>query len=77
MDEQAKDLALYRLEKARQCAKSAEYVMQINDYNLVTNRAYYAIFHGMRAVLALERKDFEKMMDIPAGFLPQMRAGTR
>lgn len=60
MDEQAKDLALYRLEKARQCSKSAEYVMQINDYNLVTNRAYYAIFHGMRAILALERKDFEK-----------------
>ena len=39
MDEQAKDLALYRLEKARQCSKSAEYVMQINYYNLVTNRA--------------------------------------
>lgn len=60
MEELDKNLARYRFEKAQQCILSAEYVMKINDYNLVSNRSYYAIFHGMRAVLALERKDFEK-----------------
>lgn len=60
MEERDKNLARYRFEKAKQCILSAEYIMQINDYNLVSNRSYYAIFHGMRAVLALERKDFEK-----------------
>lgn len=60
MEELDKNLARYRFEKAKQCILSAKCVMQINDYNLVSNRSYYAIFHGMRAVLALERKDFEK-----------------
>lgn len=60
MEKRDRDLARYRFEKAQQCIMAAEYVMKINDYNLVSNRAYYAIFHGMRAVLALERKDFEK-----------------
>ena len=60
MEKQAKDLSKYRYEKALQCISSARYVMDITDYNLVSNRAYYAIFHAMRAVLALEEKDFEK-----------------
>ena len=60
MEKQANDLSKYRYEKAVQCVHSARYVMGIKDYNLVSNRAYYAIFHAMRAVLALEAKDFEK-----------------
>ena len=61
MDEQAKALSAYRLEKAEQCLRSAEIILNIgDDNNLVINRSYYAIFHGMRSVLALENKDFEK-----------------
>lgn len=61
MDEQAKVLSAYRLSKAKQCLKSAEIILHIgDDYNLVINRSYYAVFHGMRSVLALEGKDFEK-----------------
>lgn len=61
MDEQAKDLSAYRLEKAEQCLRSAEIILNIgDDNNLVINRSYYAIFHGMRSVLALDSKDFEK-----------------
>ena len=61
MDEQAKVLSAYRLEKAEQCLRSAEIILNIgDDNNLVINRSYYAIFHGMRSVLALENKDFEK-----------------
>lgn len=61
MDEQDKVLSAYRLSKAKQCLKSAEVILHIgDDYNLVINRSYYAVFHGMRSVLALEGKDFEK-----------------
>lgn len=61
MDAQAKILSEYRLKKAKQCLKSAEAILKIgDDYNLVVNRSYYAIFHGMRSILALDGKDFEK-----------------
>ena len=61
MDEQAKALARYRLEKAQQVLQSADMLMNMtNDYNSVVNRCYYAIFHSVRSILALERKDFEK-----------------
>lgn len=61
MDEQARVLSDYRLEKAEQCLRSAEAILQIGeDYNLVVNRSYYAVFHCMRSILALEGKDFEK-----------------
>ena len=61
MDEQARVLSDYRLEKAEQCLQSAEAILQIGeDYNLVVNRSYYAVFHCMRSILALEGKDFEK-----------------
>lgn len=55
MDEQARVLSDYRLEKAEQCLRSAEAILQIGeDYNLVVNRSYYAVFHCMRSILALE-----------------------
>ena len=61
MDEQAKALSKYRLEKARQLLQSADMPMNMTkDYNSVVNRCYYAIFHSVRSILALERKDFEK-----------------
>ncbi|MDD7677669.1 MAG: hypothetical protein PUJ02_04160 [Anaerovibrio sp.] len=40
MDEQARGLSDYRLEKAEQCLRSAEAILQIGeDYNLVVNRS--------------------------------------
>ena len=61
MDEQAKALSKYRLEKARQLLQSADMLMNMTKaYNSVVNRCYYAIFHSVRSILALERKDFEK-----------------
>ena len=61
MDEQAKALSKYRLETARQLLQSADMLMNMTkDYNSVVNRCYYAIFHSVRSILALERKDFEK-----------------
>lgn len=37
-------------------------------YKGATNRAYYAIFHSMRAVLALEGVDFKKHSGVIAYF---------
>lgn len=60
MDEQHKALAKLRIGKADQCIRSADLLINANDYSGAANRCYYAVFHAMRAVLALETKDFAK-----------------
>ncbi|MCD7894448.1 MAG: HEPN domain-containing protein [Erysipelotrichaceae bacterium] len=60
MEKHRIDLSLYRLEKAKQCLSSSRILYDTNDYLGSANRSYYAIFHSMRAVLALEKKDFSK-----------------
>ena len=69
MDKKSKeDLCLYRLEKAKNTYKSAQVLFEIEDYSGANNRAYYAIFYAIRAVLALERVDFKKHKDVIAYF---------
>ena len=58
------DLALYRLEKAKTTLISAETLYNANSLLDANNRAYYAIFHALRAVLALEKKDFKRHKDV-------------
>lgn len=60
MDEQHRALAKLRIEKAEQCLRSADLLINAGDYSGAANRCYYAVFHGMRAVLALEARDFSK-----------------
>lgn len=60
MNEQHKSLALVRIAKAEHCIASAEWLITSDFYLDAANRSYYAIFHAMRAVLALEGKDFTK-----------------
>lgn len=38
------------------------------DYKGAANRSYYAVFHAMRSVLALENKDFSKHSGVSAYF---------
>ena len=42
--------------------------MDANDYSSANNRAYYAIFHAMRAVLALDGEDYKKHSAVIARF---------
>lgn len=42
--------------------------MEAKDYASANNRAYYAIFHAMRAVLALDGEDFKKHSAVIARF---------
>ena len=53
-------LSKYRLEKAQDMLTAALRDFQNEDQASANNRAYYCIFHTMRAVLALEQKDFKK-----------------
>lgn len=50
-------LAKYRLEKAEVCLDDAKLLLQNNSFIASTNRAYYAIFHSARAMLALDGED--------------------
>ena len=50
------DLSRYRLDKASEMLATARRDMNAEDYASANNRAYYCIFHAMRAVLALEAR---------------------
>jgi len=61
MLEQSKiDLAIYRLDKAKECLHVAEYLISPEEYLAVLNRSYYAIFHAIRAIFAIEGVDRRK-----------------
>ena len=67
--ETAKDFAKYRLSKAAETLSTAETIAQeLKDYTSANNRAYYAIFYAIRAVLALEQTDFKRHKDVIAYF---------
>jgi uncharacterized protein (UPF0332 family) len=68
MDKGRADLAVYRLETARQCIISAKTLAGISDYKGAANRSYYAIFHCMRSVLSLISMDFSKHSAVGAFF---------
>lgn len=60
--------AKYRLQRAKEDLVDAEISYKNSRYLNANNRAYYAIFHAIRAVLALERVDFKKHKDVLAYF---------
>ena len=60
--------AKYRLERAKQDLSDAEFNYKNNRFLNANNRAYYSIFHAIRAVLALEQKDFKRHKDVLAYF---------
>lgn len=68
MDKHIINVAKYRLEQGEQCIMSAKVLLEINDYKGAANRSYYAIFHSMRAILALDQKDFSKHSGVSAYF---------
>lgn len=68
MDNEDKVLSKYRLEQAKQCISSARLLMEAEDYKGAANRAYYAFFHAMRSVLALDKIDFSKHSGVSAYF---------
>ncbi|MBQ9504488.1 MAG: HEPN domain-containing protein, partial [Lachnospiraceae bacterium] len=62
------DLCFYRIEKAAEDLKTAKNNYDSKDYRAANNRAYYSIFHSLRAVLALDHFDSKKHSGIIAEF---------
>ncbi len=62
------DLIRYRIETAEKEVRSAEILMEHADFKGANNRAYYAIFHAIRAILAKEGTDFKRHKDVLAYF---------
>lgn len=61
-------LSNYRLEQAKDNLEEAIVLFENNKYKGASNRAYYSIFHAVKAVLALEQTDFKKHSSIIAYF---------
>ena len=68
VNQPAKDLSIYRLERAKEDYTAAENNLGLKDLRTAVNRAYYAIFHAVRAVLALDEYDSKKHSGIISEF---------
>ena len=64
----SKELAMHRLEQAKENIEEAEILYKMNKFKGANNRAYYSIFHSIKAVLALEPIDFKKHKNVIAHF---------
>lgn len=62
------ELSKYRLDQAKENLEEAEALFNINKFKGASNRAYYAIFHAIKALLALEETDFKKHSSVIAYF---------
>ncbi len=57
------DLMKYRLETAKSDLNVAKKLLEIEEYRAANNRAYYAIFHAISAIHALDEKAYKKHKD--------------
>ena len=64
----SKELAKHRLEQAKEDLEAGKLLYDKNFYKSANNRAYYSIFHSIKAVLALEPIDFKRHKDVLAYF---------
>lgn len=62
------DLSKARLQHAEDCLREAHLLLDGNEYKGTANRAYYAAFHALRAVLVLDGFDSKKRSGIIAKF---------
>lgn len=68
-NEEIETFAIYRLNKAKETLETARMIFnEGKDFSSANNRAYYAIFYAIRAVLAIEEIDFKRHKDVLAYF---------
>ena len=60
--------AKYRLERSKDDLSAAHLLFDNGNYRIANNRAYYAIFHAIRAVLVFDNYDSGKHSGIIAEF---------
>ncbi len=64
----SKELANHRLEQAKEDLAAGNLLYDKNFFKSANNRAYYSIFHSIKAVLALEPIDFRSHKSVLAYF---------
>lgn len=62
------ELSKYRFSLAEETYRNAKMCFENGFYRDCINRSYYAVFYGVRAVLALENVDFKRHKDVIAYF---------
>lgn len=68
LNEELISLSKARMLHAQDCLNEARILMAANEYKGTANRAYYAAFHSLRAVLILDGYDSKKHSGIIAKF---------
>lgn len=63
-----KDLVIYRLQTSKNTLKSAQILFAAEEYKGANNRAYYAIFHAINAIHALNGKAYKRHKDAIGNF---------
>ncbi len=63
-DKISKDLAYHRLEQAKENLEESKILYNANKFKGANNRAYYSIFHSIKAILATEPIDFKRHKDV-------------
>ena len=58
-----RDLSIYRMQNAKDTLDTAKICREYKRYKDSINRCYYAAFYAIKAVLALEGKDFKRHKD--------------
>ena len=77
MEGSLKELAKYRMERAKEMLEAAEGNLEIRQYKTSINRSYYAIFHAMRALNILKGFDSSKHSGVIAYFNKEyLKTGT-
>lgn len=62
------DLVRYRIETAKSDLSSANILLKEGEYRGANNRAYYAVYHAISAVHALDGKSYKRHRDTLANF---------
>lgn len=68
MEGSLKELAGYRMDRAKEMLVAARENLEIGQYKTSLNRSYYAIFHAMRAMNILKGFDSSKHSGVIASF---------
>lgn len=68
MESGLKELADYRLARAKEMLSASEINLEIGQYKTSLNRSYYAVFHAMRSANVLKGFDSSKHSGVIAYF---------
>ena len=68
LKEESIALANYRIEKAKDCLRASKILLDEECYSDSANRSYYAIFHSINAINALNSIGFRKHSGVISNF---------